>query len=85
MAAEAQPPAAIETMGHLARDDRLRRTVQVVVLLNLAYFGVEFAVAVSIGSVSLFADSIDFLEDASVNGLVLAALAWSARAGPWSG
>ena len=45
---------------------------------NLAYFGVEVTVALSIGSVSLFADSIDFLEDASVNLLVLAALSWSA-------
>ena len=32
-------------------------------ILNPAYFGVEFAVAMAIGSVSLFADSIDFLED----------------------
>ena len=32
-----------------------------------------------IGSVSLFADSIDFLEDTSVNLLVLMALGWSAR------
>jgi Co/Zn/Cd efflux system component len=29
--------------------------------------------------VSLFADSVDFLEDASVNFLILAALGWSAR------
>ena len=57
----------------------LRRVVGVVALLNLAYFGVEFAVATSIGSVSLFADSVDFLEDASVNLLILLALAWSAR------
>lgn len=47
-------------------------------ILNLAYFGIEFAVAFSIGSVSLFADSIDFLEDASVNFLILVALGWSA-------
>jgi Co/Zn/Cd efflux system component len=40
----------------------LRRTVLLVALLNLAYFGVEFAVAIAIGSVSLFADSVDFLE-----------------------
>jgi Co/Zn/Cd efflux system component len=58
----------------------LRRTVLAVALANLAYFGVEFAVALRIGSVSLFADSIDFLEDTSVNLLILAALAWSARA-----
>jgi Co/Zn/Cd efflux system component len=57
--------------------------VRLVAILNLAYFGVEFAVAVAIGSVSLFADSIDFLEDASVNFLILVALGWSAtrRAG----
>jgi hypothetical protein len=43
------------------------------------YFGVEFAVALSIGSVSLFADSVDFLGDASVNFLILMALGWSVR------
>ncbi|MDY7526244.1 cation transporter [Sphingomonas sp. 10B4] len=57
----------------------LRRVVKLVALLNLAYFGVEFAVALRIGSVSLFADSVDFLEDASVNILILIALGWSAR------
>jgi Co/Zn/Cd efflux system component len=46
-------------------------------LLNLAYFGVEFAVALAIGSVSLFADSVDFLEDASINLLIFVALTWS--------
>jgi Co/Zn/Cd efflux system component len=50
-----------------------------VALLNLSYFGVEFAVALFIGSVSLFADSIDFLEDATVNGLILVALGWNAH------
>jgi Co/Zn/Cd efflux system component len=58
----------------------LRRTVAWVAALNLAYFGVEFAVARAIGSVSLYADSIDFLEDAAVNLLVLMALSWSLRA-----
>jgi Co/Zn/Cd efflux system component len=58
----------------------LRRTVAWVAALNLAYFGVEFAVARAIGSVSLFADSIDFLEDTAVNLLVLLALGWTARA-----
>jgi Co/Zn/Cd efflux system component len=57
----------------------LRRVVARVALLNLAYFGVEFSVALAIGSVSLFADSIDFLEDTSVNFLILVALGWSAR------
>src|SRR5437667_5442973 len=56
----------------------LRRVVRWVALLNLGYFGVEFAVATAIGSVSLFADSIDFLEDASINLLILTALGWSA-------
>ena len=56
----------------------LRRTVLIVALLNLAYFGVEFAVALAIGSVSLFADSIDFLEDASLNLLILVGLGWTA-------
>jgi len=58
----------------------LRRAVLVVALLNLGYFGLEFAVAVAIGSVSLFADSVDFLEDASVNLLILLALSWSLKA-----
>ena len=58
----------------------LRRAVCLVAGLNLAYFGVEFAVASAIGSVSLFADSIDFLQDASLNLLILAGMGWSARA-----
>jgi Co/Zn/Cd efflux system component len=57
----------------------LNRTIRLVALLNFGYFGIEFAVARGIGSVSLFADSIDFLEDASVNFLILAALGWTAR------
>lgn len=61
-------------MDALAADRRFQSTLWLVVGLNLAYFGVEFAVALSIGSVSLFADSVDFLEDMALNGLVLAAL-----------
>ena len=56
----------------------LRKVVIIVAVLNLAYFGVEFAVALAISSVSLFADSVDFLEDASVNFLIAIALGWSA-------
>jgi Co/Zn/Cd efflux system component len=63
-----------------ANNEALRRTVLVVALANLAYFFVEFAVARHIGSVALFADSIDFLEDTAVNLLVFFALAWSAIA-----
>jgi Co/Zn/Cd efflux system component len=55
----------------------LRRTVLVVALLNLSYFFVEFSVAVVAGSVSLLADSVDFLEDTAINLLIFVALGWS--------
>jgi Co/Zn/Cd efflux system component len=58
----------------------LKRVVLIVAGANLAYFGVEFAVAIAIGSVSLFADSVDFLEDAAVNLLIAMALTWTALA-----
>ncbi len=57
-----------------------RRAVLVVALLNLAYFVVEFVVALLIGSVSLFADGVDFLEDAAINLLVFVAATWAPRA-----
>ena len=38
-----------------AHNSVLRRAVSIVALANLAYFGIEFTVALSIGSVSLFA------------------------------
>ncbi|GJQ47778.1 putative membrane protein [Candidatus Kuenenia stuttgartiensis] len=60
-----------------AKNSLLRRAVFVVALLNFGYFFVEFSVAHSIGSVSLFADSIDFLEDTAVNILIFMALGWS--------
>jgi Co/Zn/Cd efflux system component len=63
----------------------LRQTVVIVAALNFAYFFVEFGVARSIGSVSLFADSIDFLEDTSINVLVLVALGWTAARRRWVG
>lgn len=55
----------------------LRRTVLIVAAINAAYFGVEVAVALSIGSVALLADSVDFLEDTAVNLLIALALGWS--------
>lgn len=55
---------------------RLRRIVLVVALLNFSYFFVEFAVALAAGSVSLLADSVDFLEDTSINLLIFVALGW---------
>lgn len=55
----------------------LRRTLIWVVALNLGYFFIEATIALLIGSVSLFADSVDFLEDTAVNSLILLALGWS--------
>ncbi len=69
----------METSATNSVTGRMRRIVRLVAILNLAYFGVEFAVALAIGSVSLFADSIDFLEDTAVNFLILLALGWNAR------
>ena len=66
-------------MDQTASHRPLRRAVAIVAALNLGYFGIEFAVALGIGSVSLFADSIDFLEDASINLLILLALGFPAR------
>ena len=66
-----------ETLPSAPKAD-LRRTVGIVAGLNLAYFGIEFAVAIAIASVALFADSIDFLEDTTINLLVLVALGWTA-------
>ena len=55
----------------------LRTTVLTVALLNLAYMVVEIAVALSIRSVALVADSVDFFEDFAVNLLIVVALGWS--------
>jgi Co/Zn/Cd efflux system component len=63
-----------------AADPAVRRTLRAVILLNLGCCGVEMAVAFAIASVALFADSIDFIEDAAVNALILLALGWSVAA-----
>jgi Co/Zn/Cd efflux system component len=62
-----------------AAEPRFRRIVLFVALANLAYFFIEYLVARRIGSVSLFADSIDFLEDTALNLLILLALRRSPR------
>ncbi len=62
-----------------AQRSRLRRIVALVAGLNLAYFVVEVVVAATIGSVALYADSVDFLEDVAVNVLVFLALGWHPR------
>lgn len=56
----------------------LRRTVAVVALVNLIWFFVQIGVALAIGSVSLTAGAVDYLEDAAVNLLIAVALGWSA-------
>lgn len=58
----------------------LRRAVAWVAALELSFFGIEATIALAIGSVALIADSIDFLEDASINLLILLALGWSLAA-----
>jgi Co/Zn/Cd efflux system component len=68
----------MQTSSTADHDRALRQTVILVAALNGAYFGIEFAVGLAIGSVSLFADSVDFLEDASVNLLIAVAIGWSA-------
>lgn len=62
--------------GATASPAALRRVVRWVAVLNLGYFAIEFEVARHVGSVSLFADSIDFLEDTALNVLILVALGW---------
>ena len=55
----------------------LRHAVLGVAVLNFGYFWVELGVAQAIGSVSLLADSIDFLEDTAVNLLILLGLSFT--------
>lgn len=64
---------------------QLKNVIKFVAIANLLYFGVEFYFALKADSVSLFADSIDFLEDASVNFLILIALEWSAKSRAYLG
>ena len=56
---------------------KLRSTVLVVAALNFSYFFVEFGYGRIFNSLSLISDSIDFLEDASINLLVALAIGWS--------
>lgn len=65
-------------VGEAHRRRALGRAVLWVAGLNLAYMAVELAVALSIGSVALFADAVDFFEDFAVNLLIAVALGWSA-------
>lgn len=58
----------------------LRQTVITVALINLAWFFVQMSIALAIGSISLLADGVDYLEDTAVNILIAVALGWSVRA-----
>lgn len=53
--------------------------VKFVAIANFVYFFVELYYALLTDSVSLLADSIDFLEDASVNVLIVVGLRWSVK------
>jgi len=64
------------TPEHELNATRLRRVVLAVALLNFSYFFVEFTVALAAGSLSLLADSVDFLEDTAINVLIFIALGW---------
>ena len=57
----------------------LRKTVLTIATLNFLYFIVEFYFGKRYNSVSLLGDSVDFLEDASVNVLIALAIGWSTR------
>lgn len=58
----------------------LRKTVLIVALLNLIWFFVQMGIALSINSVALLADGVDYLEDVAVNLLIFIALGWSTLA-----
>jgi hypothetical protein len=58
--------------------DALKPVVLRVATLNLSYFAIEFFFAHRYNSVALFSDSLDFLEDASVNLLIFLAFSLSA-------
>lgn len=66
------------TLQH-KEDAQFAKSVLFVAFANLTYFFVEFIAANIIHSSSLFADSIDFLEDASINILIFLALGWSIK------
>ena len=57
----------------------LRKTVILVAILNFTYFVVEFYFGKLFNSISLISDSIDFLEDASINLLIALAIGWTLR------
>jgi Co/Zn/Cd efflux system component len=69
---------------HGAASPVYRRILWVALLVNLAMFAIEIGAGLTAQSVSLLADSLDFLGDAANYGLALfvlgMALQWRARA-----
>ena len=63
---------------------RFRQALWVALLINALMFVVEIVASMKAGSMSLFADALDFASDAANYGISLAALAmglaWRARA-----
>ena len=57
----------------------LRKSVLLVATLNLIYFVVEYYFGQLYDSVALIGDSVDFLEDASINILIAFAIGWSLK------
>ncbi len=57
----------------------IKKAILWVILLNLFYFMIEFYSAYQIGSASLFADSIDFLEDTAINTIIFFSVNWSLK------
>lgn len=60
-------------------DPRFRRALWIALLVNAAMFAAELAASWSSGSVSLMADSIDFLGDAANYALSIAVLSMATR------
>lgn len=58
---------------------KLRTTVLIIAGLNLIYFAIEFHFGRLFSSIALISDSVDFLEDASINILIALAIGWSLR------
>ncbi|NYI41925.1 cation transporter [Demequina lutea] len=77
MTDEFMPGKPAGVAGLSASERALRKAVMWVAILNLAYGVVEFTMSRLIGSVSLVADSIDFVEDGLLNILIFFAVAWT--------
>lgn len=56
---------------------KLRKTVLTIAALNFLYFLIEFYYGRIFNSISLISDSVDFLEDASINILIALAIGWT--------